>query len=350
MNDVRTVGTLRHLATRLLAASGLPDARAARTAEVLLLAESWGVGSHGLMRLPYYLSRLAAGGHDPAADLETAQDSGPVVSLRGHAGLGHWQAWTAAELATERARQYGVAAVTVSDSGHCGALGAYVLPGLQAGLVTIVVSNGPAAMAPWGSATAELSTSPIAAGVPCRPRPMIVDMALSNVARGRIAARARTGEQLPEGWALDAEGRPTTDAAVALRGLLAPLGGAKGFALALLVESLTGGVVGPALSRDVSDMFAADQVARPQRIAHTLITLDPARLDPDGGDGARSRLDALARNVTGAGARLPGASRRLPAEIPDDEPVALDPDLDRELAGWAARLLTVSTTTGGTAR
>jgi len=349
MNDVRTVGALRDLGTRLLAASGVPQDRAARTAEILVLAESWGVGSHGLMRLPHYLSRLQAGGHDPAADLETAQDSGPVVSLRGHAGLGHWQAWSAAELATERARRYGIAAVTVADSGHCGALGAYVLPGLEAGLLTIVVSNGPPAMAPWGSATAELSTSPIAAGVPCRPRPMILDMALSNVARGKIAARARTGEPLPDGWALDADGRPTTDATVALRGLLAPLGGAKGFALALLVESLTGGVVGPALSRDVSDMFADDHVARPQRIAHTVITLDPTRLDPDGGDGARSRLDALSRNVTDAGARLPGAARRLPAEIRDDEPIVLDPGLDRELAGWAARLLTVSTTIEGTA-
>ena len=105
MTTTHTAASLRDLATGLLAASGMPHERAARTAEILVLAECWGVGSHGLMRLPYYLARLEAGGHHPAADLGTAQDSGPVVSLRGHAGLGHWQAWAAAELATERARQ-----------------------------------------------------------------------------------------------------------------------------------------------------------------------------------------------------------------------------------------------------
>ena len=331
------------LATDLLERVGLPAARARRTADILVLADRWGVHSHGLSRLPHYLRRLVAGGHDAHAEVEVASDTGPVVALRGHRGLGHWQAWEAAELAVERARTYGVGVVTVSDSGHCGALGTYVLPGLRHDLLTLVFSNGPAVMAPWGGSAPVLSTSPLAAGVPSRPQPVVVDLATTAVARGRIAVAASRGEELPEGWALDRDGLPTTDASVALMGLLAPLGGAKGFALALLVESLTGGVAGPALATEVADMFRPDDDARAQGIAHTVVTLDPARLDPDGGAGARARLDALAASVGSGGGRLPGAARTallddLEIDTPPDTPLGLEPQVETHLHDWATRL------------
>jgi len=243
-----SVGEATQLVTDLLEDTGLERSRSDVTAQALLLAEIWGVTSHGLMRVPSYLTRLDAGGFDADAELTTVRDTGALVVLDGHGGLGHWQAWSAAEMAAERAGSLGIAAVAVANSGHCGALGVYTLPALERGLLTLVFSHGPAVMPAAGGRRPLLSTSPLAVGIPCRPRPAIVDLATSAVARGTIAEYAGRGEQLPEGWAYSSDGEPTTDPSVALAGMLAPLGGPKGFALAFAVEALTGGLVGGAIA------------------------------------------------------------------------------------------------------
>lgn len=308
-----TVGEVTQLATALLRDAGMPEGPAARTAWALVTAEVWGRASHGLLRLPFYLTRFQEGGTDPKAEMRAVSDCGATVSFRGGNGLGHWQLWHAAVVGAERAGRYGVAAVSVGDSGHCGALGLYTLPALEAGMVALVFSNGPAVIPPWGGSSPVTSTSPLAAGIPTRPRPAIVDLASAAVARGKIAEVAAAGGQLPEGWAFDSDGRPTTDPAVALRGMLAPLGGSKGFALAFLVEALTGAVVGPVLAGEVADPLAAGEASKPQRISHLVITLDPRRLDVDGNLG--ERMDLLAERVCSAGGRVPGAGKPLPGEI-----------------------------------
>lgn len=333
-----SVGNAREFASALLQAAGLRRADAEVTARSVVLADCWGVGSHGLLRLPYYLQRCRAGGYPPEASLTTVTDTGPLTVFDGNGGLGHWQLWKAAELASERCAQFGIAAAAVGNSGHCGALGVYTLPGLQRGMLSLVFSNGPAVMPPWGGATPLLSTSPLAAGIPCTPRPAIVDMASSAVARGKIASYAQRGEALPQGWGLDVDGQPTQDAQAALMGMLAPMGGAKGFALAFLVEALSAGLVGPALSADVSDMFAAGEVSTPQRISHLVVALDPRMLDVEGGGGAARRLADLVQRVESAGGRLPGSRRRLPEEIDDDDVLQLDPSLLTELRSWGSRL------------
>jgi len=333
-----SVAEARTMAADLLAAAGLDPDDAAVTAEAIVVADVWGVGSHGLLRLPYYLERMQAGGYPPTARLTTVTDTGPLVTLDGGGGLGHWQVQRAAHLAVERCAPYGIAAVGVGNSGHCGALGVYTAPALRAGLLALVFSHGPAVMPAWGGDTPLLSTSPLAAGIPSRPRPAIVDLATSTVARGKIAARASRGEALPEGWALDRHGQPTSDPQAALAGMLSPLGGAKGFALALLVESMTAGLVGPSLSSDVPDMFTPADVARPQRIAHLVLTVDPARFDATGGSAAQARLDELARRVGAHGGRLPGARRVLPEEVDPDAVVPLEPSLRETLAAWGDRL------------
>lgn len=341
-----TAASAERAAAGLLSAAGLDRDAAELTARCVVMADVWDIGSHGLLRLPYYLQRITAGGYPAGARLTTVSDSGPVIALDGGGGLGHWQLWRAAELAARRAAGFGIAAVSVANSGHCGALGLYTIPGLEAGLLTLVFSNGPAVMPAWGSATPLLSTSPLAAGIPARPRPAIVDMATSAVARGKIAARAKNGTELPPGWALDSAGRPTTDPREALRGLLAPLGGAKGFALALLVEALSGGLAGPHLSAEVPDMFTETDAARPQRIGHLLIALDPARFD--GGTGAaRERLDRMAESVEAAGGRLPGARRPLPRDVDPAASIELPAETGDELASWADRLGVPLTLSGG---
>lgn len=336
-NDrVTTFAAVRDQVTALLIASGVPDEAARSTATALTLTESWGVTSHGLMRLPYYLARLHAGGTRTDAELRPVHDSGPVVMYDGQGGLGHWQVWRAAELAAERCATYGLAAIAIGNSSHCGSLGVYTLPILDAGHMALIFSNGPAVMPPWGGSQPILSTSPLAAGIPSRPQPAIVDMATTAVARGRIAERARRKEQLPEGWALDSHGNPTVDPEAALAGMLAPLGGAKGFAIALLVEALTGGIVGPALSTDVADMFDADAATVPQRIAHLVLAIDLSHLDVDG--DAQRRLDGLAESVVKAGGRLPGARRRHLAEIAPDDPLVIAAQTAAELDEWQERL------------
>ncbi|PSL00635.1 (2R)-3-sulfolactate dehydrogenase (NADP+) [Murinocardiopsis flavida] len=334
-----TLDRARRLTESLLGGAGLAPERAAVTARAITLADAWGIGSHGMFRLPVYLDRLAAGGYPPGAELTAVRDTGPVLMLDGGGGIGHWQVAEAAEYAVERAGRYGVALVGVANGGHSGALGCYALDIARAGLVGLVFANGPAALPPWGGSAALLSTSPIAAGIPTEPRPAVVDMALSAVARGKVAALAKRGEELPEGWALDAEGRPTTDPMAALRGMLAPLGGPKGYALAFLVEALTAGLVGPYLSADVPDFFDDARNAEPQRISHLVVAVDPELVgDPADPGGSAARLNALAERTAAAGGRLPGSRRTPPESLDGSTMVDIDSEVLADLED-RARLL-----------
>ena len=306
-----TVGSAIAKAQSLLEAAGVPTEQAATTARCIVASDRWGIGSHGLMRLPFYLARLQAGGIKPDAQLKTVTDLPSLVVFDGDDGLGHWQLQHAAEVAAERAMINGVAAVGVGRSNHCGALGIYVWPMINRGLVGIAFSTGPAVMPPWGGNKALLSTSPIAAGIPTNP-PTVVDLATSAVARGKIQAKAQAGAELEPGWAFTKDGAPTTDAKEALAGMLAPLGGAKGYALAVLVESLTGVLIGPTLSKNIPDMFNHDFDNAPQEIAHFVIAIDASKLSVD---GENSRLADFAGEVSSAGGRLPGSNRVNPGKL-----------------------------------
>ncbi len=306
-----TVGVAIERAQKLLEAAGVPSKEAATTARCIVASDRWGIGSHGLMRLPFYLSRLQAGGINPKAELKTVTDLPSLVVFDGDDGLGHWQLQNAAELATKRALVNGIAAVGVGRSNHCGALGIYVWPMINQGLVGIAFSTGPAVMPPWGGNKSLLSTSPIAAGIPTNP-PTVVDLATSAVARGKIQAKAQAGAELEPGWAFTKDGAPTTDAKEALAGMLAPLGGVKGYAVAVLVESLTGMLIGPTLAKNIPDMFAADQNALPQQISHFMIAIDASKLSVDGNN---SRTADFANEVKAAGGRLPGSNRVNPEAL-----------------------------------
>lgn len=313
-----TVGTARDLTTRLFTQVGVRPDRAAATARALVLAEAWGLASHGLLRLPVYLDRTAAGGHPADADIEVVTDTGALLVLDGGGGLGHWQLGEAVGMGIERAREHGVALVAVADSGHCGALGVFAADAAEAGMVTLIFSTGPAVLPPWGGDQRLLSTSPIAAGFPSTPHPVVVDLAMSTVARGKVAAYAARDEPLPDGWALDALGQPTNDPHAALTGMLSPMGGAKGYALAFMVEALTAGLVGPARAQQVTDFFDADATDRRQGISHLAIVIDPTRTDGAGNPtGAQGRLLELATAAQDAGGRVPGARRGSPTEVTD---------------------------------
>ncbi|MEN9412275.1 MAG: hypothetical protein RIQ92_712 [Actinomycetota bacterium] len=322
-----TVGRAIEKATELLIAAGMDSAKATVSAHAIVASDRWGIGSHGLMRLPFYLERLKAGGINPKAELKKVTDLPGLVVFDGEDGLGHWQLQEASQLAAERAKVQGIAAVGVGRSSHCGALGIYVWPMIDAGLVGIAFSTGPAVMPPWGGNKPLLSTSPVAAGIPTNP-PTVVDLATSAVARGKIQAKAQAGAELEPGWAFSADGSPTVDAKEALAGMLAPLGGAKGYALAVLVESLTGVLIGPTLAKNIPDMFASSQDANPQQIAHFVIAIDSAKLSVDGDQG---RLGEFASEVKSAGGRLPGSNRVNPGQLNLDDEITITDSVAAQL-------------------
>ena len=320
-------------ATTLLEKVGVPNSNALSTARAIVLSDVWGNASHGVMRLPFYLKRITMGGVNAEAELSTLSERGAIIGLDGQDGLGHWQVWEGAKLGVQKAKEFGISLVSIKNSSHCGALGVYLYPALDAGQISLIFTNGPAVMPAVGGHAPLLSTSPIAAGIPAS-QPIIVDLSTSAVARGKIAAAAKSGGTIPEGWSVDKDGKSITDAKAALMGMLAPLGGAKGFALGLMVESLSAGLSGGPLSTEVTDMFNPDDDSKPQGISHTIITIDPSDL----GDGSSySDFNKLAAQVKETGGRVPGEKRSHPREIENHEITVADPVL-KDLNDWAEKL------------
>ena len=329
---IQVAKALSH-ATSMLMKAGVPESNAAKTARAIVTSDVWGNPSHGLMRLPFYLQRITMGGVNPEAELKVISERGAITSLDGEDGLGHWHVWDAAILGVMKAKEFGISLVSVKNSSHCGALGVYLYPALDAGQIAMIFTNGPAVMPAVGGNAPLLSTSPIAAGIPSRT-PMIIDLSTSAVARGKIASAAKAGGTIPEGWAVNAKGETITDAKEALMGMLAPLGGAKGFALGLMVESLSAGLSGGTLSRNVPDMFNSDDDANPQGISHTVITIDPNDL----GDAASyDDFNKLASSITETGGRVPGSKRAHPNKLGDGE-IAIAEAVMNDLNGWSEKL------------
>ncbi|MFM7491329.1 MAG: Ldh family oxidoreductase [Actinomycetota bacterium] len=320
-------------ATSMLTTAGVPEKNATKTARAIVTSDVWGNPSHGLMRLPFYLQRITKGGVNPEADLKVISQRGAITSFDGEDGLGHWQLWDAAELGVIKAKEFGISLVSVKNSSHCGALGVYLYPALDAGQISMIFTNGPAVMPAIGGNAPLLSTSPIAAGIPSQT-PMIIDLSTSAVARGKIAAAAKSGGTIPEGWAVNAQGETITDAKEALMGMLAPLGGAKGFALGLMVESLSAGLSGGALSRSVPDMFNPDDDTKPQGISHTVITIDPNDL---GDSASYEDFNKLASSISETGGRIPGSKRAHPNKLGSGEVVIADAVL-KDLNTWCEKL------------
>ncbi|MFM7624243.1 MAG: Ldh family oxidoreductase [Actinomycetota bacterium] len=320
-------------ATSMLTTAGVPEKNAAKTARAIVTSDVWGNPSHGLMRLPFYLQRITKGGVNPDAELKVISQRGAITSFDGEDGLGHWQLWDAAELGVIKAQEFGISLVSVKNSSHCGALGVYLYPALDAGQISLIFTNGPAVMPAVGGHAPLLSTSPIAAGIPANP-PMIIDLSTSAVARGKIAAAAKSGGTIPEGWSVDKDGKSITDAKAALMGMLAPLGGAKGFALGLMVESLSAGLSGGSLSTQVPDMFNPNDDTKPQGISHTVITIDPSDL---GDSSSYSDFNKLAAQVKDTGGRVPGEKRAHPSKMDDYEITVVDAVL-KDLNDWSNKL------------
>jgi (2R)-3-sulfolactate dehydrogenase (NADP+) len=309
-----------------LVASRTSEANARVTARALVGAEADGQMGHGLVRVPSYAEQARAGKIDGFAKPEI---SGGGAARRVNAGTGF--AYPAIELALEAlaplARELGVASAGIYASHHCGQAGRHVERLAEAGLVAFAYANTPSAMAFHGGSRSRLGTDPLAFAAPVPGRaPLVIDMALSVVARSKIVAAKAKGETISAGWAVDEDGEPTLDANKALAGTLLPIGGAKGSALALIVEILCGALAGAHFGWEASGFM--DAKGGPPRLGQFLIALDPQHF---AGESFAGRMTELVTTIAADGARLPGDRRLATRERAAKEGLGIADELHAQI-------------------
>jgi LDH2 family malate/lactate/ureidoglycolate dehydrogenase len=309
----------RQLACRAFTTLGVPTPVAEDAAGVLVCAEMMGITTHGLNRVASYGARLAGGGIDPAGHITVSRIAPALVQVDGGNALGPAVACRALDAAMDAARETGAGVALCRQSNHFGAAAPYCLRACEAGFALMVMSNTTPLLAPAGGRVAAVGNNPLGLGFPAADgRHMIVDMALSVVSRSRIRRAAQTGDPIPEGWATDADGQPTTDAGAAMRGVLQGIGGHKGYGLALGVEMLAGVWSGAAFLTQIADLSRDEADGTPVRqdLGQAFIVLDLARFQPDGAGAARM---AQARDLLTA---TPPASPDAPVRLPGDRALA----------------------------
>ncbi len=299
----------------VLEAAGAAPEPAEDTARHLTSAEQCGVSTHGIRRLPALVARLRAGGINGSAS-PLLQRHGALISVDGLAGLGHHVARIASDSIIETARETGVAVALVRNSSHFGYAGFYAKRMAQAGMVGIAVSNGQVLVGPPGARRAIFSNNPLALAAPVGSDGFFeFDMATSVTSRAHIAMAAETGAAIAPGIALDADGRPTVDAAAALTGILLPLGGEKGFGLIAALEVLAGVLPGGAYADQVVSKEA--EPGHAEGTSHFLMAISPAVCGSE--ETFRERMSDLEQRVV----NLPMAAGTAPARLPGSRRVAL---------------------------
>jgi (2R)-3-sulfolactate dehydrogenase (NADP+) len=308
----KDAAALFQLANGALTRAGANNRMAEAAARHLVRAEEQGLPTHGMSRVPFYCGMLRRGRADGKAEPRMAAERAGACLIDNRDGLPYVSAQWAVEEAIQRAQRNGIAFAGITNSAHVGVLGIHLLPVGAAGMVGFAFTNSPAAIPAWGGKKPLFGTDPVAAVFPRKKQdPIVIDLALTTVVRGKIMMAMKKGERIPEGWALDRDGRPTTDPKEAIeRGSLFPIGGAKGAMLALMFElicaALTGAAIGPE-----ADSFFSEEGNQP-RIGQAFIAIDPAALA--GMDKYFERVEAVVgRMLADPEVRLPGA-RRFAAE------------------------------------
>jgi (2R)-3-sulfolactate dehydrogenase (NADP+) len=315
---VITIQEARDLVAATLRRAGANTAMADATAQALVLAESQGLASHGLSRVTQYAAHLRNGRANGAAVPTVVRQKGATAVIDAQEGLAFAACERAVAEAIARAREFGIAFVGVTNSHHCGVVVDHLRAVGAAGMVGLGFANSPSAMPAAGGRHPIFGTNPVAAIFPRRAElPLMIDLSLSEVARGKLMVAAKEGRQIPLGWALDANGEPTTDPKAGMDGSMLPIGAAsspKGAMLALVVELLVTALIGANFGFEASSFFV-DAGNRP-RIGQAFIVVDPGALA--GREQFLDRLEVLVHEMlVDDGVRLPGARRealRLAAE------------------------------------
>ncbi len=304
---LRSIDELTQLVSRALKHAGASKAAASATAHALVAAEAEGLGGHGLSRVALYCQHLSDGRARGKAKPKVIRRKGAACLIDAHGGLAFLACALAAKEAIKRARRHGVCFAGVTNSHHMGALAYHLAPVAEAGMIGLAFTNSPAAINAWGGKKAFYGTNPIAAIIPRRnAEPIVIDLSLTEVTRGKIMVYAKEGKPIPLGWAVDKDGQPTTSAKAALTGSLNAIGGVKGASLALMVEVLCAALTGAAFSFENDSYF---EPGNKPRIGHAILAIDPAALA--GGEAYFSRIEVLAgAMLADQGVRLPGARRQ----------------------------------------
>lgn len=288
---------LRDFTTAVFTAHGLSPEHAAVVAETLLRANLRGVDTHGVARIPSYVERFTTKLVNPRPDVKAVARFPWAVAVDGDNGMGPVVADYAMGEAVRRADQHGVGGATARRSNHFGAASIFALMAVQHDCVGIVLSPASKSLAPFGSREPLFGTNPIAVAIPAGGHaPWVMDMATSIAARGHIRLAARRNEPIPEGWALDSEGRPTVNPEAALAGVMLPFAGAKGSALAMMIDILGGVLSGSAFGGEIRDMTR--DFDEPQDVGHFFLAFKVESFMPIAEFGARmeaeiARLKAL---------------------------------------------------------
>ena len=299
---------LFRLAKQALVNAGAHATMAETAAQHLVRAEEQGLPTHGMSRVPFYCLMLKNGRANGDARPSMAAEKAAVCLIDNADGLPYESAAWAIEEVIQRARRNGIGFAGIRNSAHVGVLGIHLLKVAQAGMVGVAFTNSPAAIPAWGGKKALFGTDPVAFAFPRKGAdPIVVDLALTTVTRGKIMVAMQKGEQIPEGWALDRHGKPTTDPKEAIeQGSLFPIGGTKGAMLALAFELLCAALTGAAIGPE-ADSYFSEQGNKP-RIGQAFLAIDPGALA--GMDKYFERVETVVRTMLAEeGVRLPGAKR-----------------------------------------
>ena len=273
-------------------------------AEHLVRADLRGVHSHGVLRVPEYVRKLTSGGVDPRGRPRVVREDGACVVVDGGNSMGQIGAQFAMQRAIERAAQSGLGAAAVRGSNHCGAMAGYAMLALPHDMIGLATTNALPTMAPWGGAERVLGINPLAVAIPAGSEaPIVHDAAFSATAHGKVRVYQQKGLPLPERWALDREGQPTTDPAAALEGLLLPIGEFKGVALALIMGVLSSMLSGAAFGSELGSMETGPAAGMD---GHFMLAIRVGAFEAV--DRFKERVDAAMRQLKGA-RRAPGVDR-----------------------------------------
>lgn len=264
---------LKEFSSQILQKVNLPQSDAGLVADSLVFANSRGIDTHGVSRLGLYVQRIEKRVMKARPDLKIIKDKGATLLVDGDDGMGQVIAEYAMKLAIERAAETGIALVGVRNSGHLGCLAYWSMMALPYKLIGICATNTSAILAPWGGKKPVLGNNPFSIAAPTRKGfPLVLDMALSIEARGNIILASKKGEKIPDGWAIDKNGHPTQDPQRALEGSVLPIGGHKGSALSLMIDVITGVLMGSAFGKDCALTVPPD-LSKPFGFAHLMIAI-----------------------------------------------------------------------------
>lgn len=340
MSRTFSIGALFALVEAILSTAGMNATQAAALARVITAGERDACRSHGIYRIEGVLRTLKSGKVDGRATPVLDADAGAIVRVNAHRGFSNAAFELGLPVLAERAHDLGLAAMVVNDCTHFAALWPEVEAIAAQGLAAIAMCPSYASVAPWGGIRPLLGTNPLAFGWPRPGRdPYVFDFATSVVARGEIELHRRAGDELPEGWAVNADGKPTVDPVAALAGAMLPFGGHKGSAISTMIELLAGVMIGDLTSPEALAFLGTTTIA--PRHGELIIAMSPQKFAAGRSGDPFARAEMLLEAITGQGARLP-SERRYKARaraltdgitLTDDEAASLEQLLKKGLQG-----------------